>query len=495
MHRIGVIFNMFLSSSLLFRLTVLPITYFFAIIFLWSFLGVHVFWLGVPIIIINTLFFSAPFLNYGVVVAFSLLTIYSINVPILSLLQDFSFWGIQATSLCMAIVSSIFQNRYVPYSAVKGQKKIDKILFKKDKAIVKINCILHTIEDISKDASEIYGWRHKELLHKPLTFIYPVDIIDSPPKGFWEDLENSGAWHGFIDVKEKNGVIYEERAFYTATKNEEGEIVFIEKKIVEVFSKNTWTKSFDCFTLFYEESPLPMAVINKSHIVEQTNAIFLRSLVVKPIFEYSKFADLFLEEQREQIVVSLNRAFDGEKNSFKGIVEELDGGMAAKFIFIPYKDPKYLEITRVLFILNILDKQEVSSVPVVLEEKMDVLALLKLSLTKIYGLDPTHKLKLYGHSLPSILLVKRIWENIFDTIVGAAMHYEGEKALVFSCVPKSGQLFFEISFSHIPYVEYRRLKEEEHFKKIEKIILEESGNVFFMGGKKAEVILCFSVKE
>lgn len=493
---IEVLDYMYLSVFLIFRLVFLPICYFFTVILLWSHIGVYVFLIGIIPLAVNILIFSSPFLNYLSILGFTFLALYGSGVFLDPILYDPLFLGIQAFTLCLGISISIIQNKTLPSRSGKYQKKINNMFRGKDNIMVTIDNQLHTINSISSSACKLYGWKKKDILNNSILTIYLEDPLYNAPEQFWETLKKDHTWHGFMDIKTKDGKICEERAYYSAIKNQEGEIIFIEKKIVEVFLKDKQKKNFDSFSIFFQECPIPMAVVNRGHIIEIANLFFVKNIFIKPIFFQSVFGELFAKNQREQIIVALNQAFEGIRTSFVDDFECVMGWYSAEYTFVPFYSDRYLKVTHVLFMVNLLEKR-LGDYGSYLEEKGELLSLLKISLTDLYKVDPNHTIRLYSQSLPTLFLPKNPWKSVFDEILSFALK-EGDmdpKTIIFSCIPQEDRLIFKVVFTYIRYIELSVGKNIDSVKMLHDAIEVVSDDIHFEQGENSELILNFLLEK
>ena len=489
---------MYIGFFIIVRLILLPVLYMLSIVLFWKDIGVCTFLLALIPLISYVLIFSYPFLNYFTTLTYTLLTLYAMNLPLIDIVFERTFIAIQLLNLSIAVFLSIIKLRLIPVSNTEQERKNKKLLNREEEMLVYIDPALQTIQAISNSACHLYGKKEDQLLGKSIDLIYDNNIIARPPKDFWPSLESNKVWHGFADIITAKNVICEERAYYSGIKNTEGQIVLIEKKILDVFIKDHKNQNFDYFYQFYEDLPVPMAVINKKHEIEKSNPEFIKNMLEKPVLNKTKFYHLFDLSIHDNIVCAVNECFNGKKSSFINHFKNIDGLCQAEYIFTPYYNTTYKNVTHVLFMLkqktdgNTISEQDVSMNIV----KVKLLDILRESLTAIYIKFPNFSTKLFGASLPDILVDKVLWKNTIILLLRYLENYNSydsveTKKIIITCIEGENKYFFKFSLIGVFYKDMDNIGETSEWKTIMNKIQQMGTHSTIIKGEKDEVQISF----
>lgn len=490
---------MYLSLIVLFKMTLLAVFYFISLVFLWPYFGISVTLLGLFPLIVLVVFFASSLFHYVVVLIFTVLSLYAIGVPLVDLFYSFHFLGIQAGIISIGLSWEIVQSQIRPHSKQQVYHNITKLFSKNYPMTMVFDPVLQTIVSMTRAASKMYGWKQNELIGKSVSLIYHHNIFEDPPKDFWETLQKGEVWHGFSEIVIRNQYICEERAYYTGTQNEKGDLTLIEKNIIEVILKEKIKPQHDAFYQLYENNPIPMGIINKAHIIEGANREFIRNSVIKPIINKNKFYELFNEKMRGSILAALNGAFDGNKESFVESWNNIRGRYEAKYIFTPYYNHKLKEITHVLFLLSLQHKALAQQQePLVLSHRREesmIIDLLRDGITAFYQKDAQCILRLFGQSLPSVLVEKNQWSSFIEVLLTFTNHHSVSvetKNIVVQCSSQAGYYYFNVIFEQIPYEKIAYCMTTLEYQQMVDQISNISIKYSFEKGTKDELVLFFT---
>ena len=470
-----------------------------SIVLFWKDIGVYTLLLALIPLTSYVMIFSYPFWNYFSILGYTLLTLYAMNMPLVSIVFERTFLAIQLFNLSVAVFLSIIKLRLIPVSNTEQEKKNNKLLNREEEMLVYIDPALQTIQAITNAACHLYGRNKDQLIGKSIDLIYHNNIIAMPPEDFWATLEDNKAWHGFADIITAKNIICEERAYYSGIKNTEGQIILIEKKIVDVFIKDHKNQNFDYFYQFYEDIPVPMAVINKKHEIEKSNPEFIKILLEKPILNKTKFYHLFDLSIHSDIKCAVNECFSGNKASFVNDFEGITGICQAEYIFTPYYNSTYKNVTHVLFMLkqkteeNKISEHSFSTNI----SRIKLLDILRDSLTAVHIKNPNFSTKLFGASLPDVLVDKVLWKN---TIVLLLRYLEKQdnkqdnveaKKMIITCIEAESKYFFKFSLIGIFYKDMDNICETLEWKTIMNKIQQIGAHSTVLKGEKDEAQISF----
>ena len=463
--------------------------------FFWKDMGVYTLLLALIPLTSYVMVFSHPFLNYFTTLGYSLLILRAMNISLSSMIYDRTFVGIQLFNLSIAIFLSLVRLKLSPISNTKQQKKNNKLLNKEEDMLVYIDPALQTIQAITKAACHLYGRKKNQLIGKSIDMIYYNNIISMPPKDFWSTLQNNKVWHGFSDVIIAKNIICEERAYYSGIKNTEGQIILIEKKIADVFIKDHHTQKFDYFYQFYEDIPVPMAVINKNHEIEKSNPEFIKNLLEKPVLNKTTFYNLFNSVIHNDIKCAINECFNGNNASFVNDFEGITGIYQAEYIFTPYYNATYKNVTHVLFMLKQKTEENKMSEHYFSTNiaKIKLLDILRESLTTVHIKNPNFSTKLFGATLPNIAVDKILWKEAIILLLKYLEKYDSTEAkkIIITCIEVENKCFFKFSLMGILYKEMGSICKTLEWKTIMNKIQQIGTHSTIIKGEKDEVQISF----
>lgn len=461
----------------------------------WEEIGVYTLLLAIIPLTSYVLIFSYPFLNYFSTLGYTLLILYAMNMPLVPIVFERTFIAIQLFNLSIAVFLSIIKLRLIPVSNTEQERKNKKIFNREDEMLVYIDPALQTIQAITNTACHLYGRNKDQLIGKSIDLIYHNNIIVRPPEDFWSTLESNKVWHGFADIITAKNVICEERAYYSGIKNAEGQIILIEKKIADVFIKDHKTQNFDYFYQFYEDIPVPMAVINKKHEIEKSNPEFIKNMLEKPTLNKTKFYHLFDLSIHNDIMCAVNECFNGNKASFINDFEGVTGICQAEYIFTPYYNTTYKNVTHVLFMLkqkteeNKMSERSFSTNTL----QIKLLDILRESLTAVHIKIPNFSTKLFGAALPSILVDKALWKNTIILLLRYLEKYDSvePKKIIITCIEEENKYFFKFSLIGILYKDMDTICETLEWKNIMNKIQQIGTHLTILKSEKDEVLISF----
>ncbi|MGL5955956.1 MAG: PAS domain-containing protein [Brevinema sp.] len=423
---------MFILPHVFFRLLTLHFLYIVSLFLWWDIFGIWTTFFALIPLIVFVYFFSLPVLVYFSLLLCTLLSTFAMGISLHKLGYDKIFWGIQSFLLSVSLGCSLIKSKRIPPSLIKKQNYFKRCL--NDKMVVSFDPLLHTIYYISPSACKLYGWKKKDLIGKSLGIIYPINLFDHPPIGFWESLNEHRQWCGAINIITKDQVVCEEIACYTAVLDDKKQIILIEKKILEVFIKQAISHHTNWFHQFYEENPIPMAVINQHHRIELANPSFIKEFSIKPTIK-TIFTDLFLDELQEDITQRVNECWEGKTLSFNH--------QNTKFIFSPY----YHSYT-VTHVLCTIQKEYIEIL-----NPVNITNLLKDSLTDWYLTYPNTSIKLFTTGIPPVWVDPILWEQLMKAVfffVDQYLDYTSRKIIVLGDILYF-QYFFRICFEGLPF--------------------------------------------
>ncbi|MGL4676394.1 MAG: PAS domain-containing protein [Brevinema sp.] len=434
---------MFVLPSVFFRLISLHFLYILSLFLWWDILGVWTTLFALIPIVVFVYFFSLPFLVYLSILLCTFLSLFAMDISFDELWYNKIFWGIQSVLLSISFGCSVIKSKQIPSSLIKKQDYFKRCL--NDEMVVSFDLQLHTIYYISPSACKLYGWSKKDLVGKSLGMIYPIDLFDNPPLGFWECLKNRKQWRGSVDIITKDQVICEEIACYTAIWDTQNQIVLIEKKILEIFIKQSVANYSDWFRQFYEESPMPMATINRHHQIALVNPSFIKEFSIKPIIKKTIFTHLFLDILQENMTNIINECFEGKTLS----LDHRFPTYTAKFIFKPYYCSKYQTISQILFMMQ----KEYTPIEIYEPKLVNIIGLIKDSLTDWYLANPNALVKIFTTGLPTIWVDSHPWKKLLEALfcfVDQQLDSSSKKVILL-CHVIYFQYFFRICFEGLPF--------------------------------------------
>ena len=494
---------MYIGFIIIVRLILLPVLYMLSIVLFWKDMGVYTLLLALIPLTSYVLTFSYPFWNYFSSLGYSLLTLYAMNMSLVPIVFERTFIAIQLFNLSVAVFLSIIKLRKMPISNTEQERKNKRLLNREEEMLVYIDPALQTIQAVTNAACHLYGRSKDQLIGKSIDLIYHNNIIAMPPEDFWTTLESNKVWHGFADIITAKNVICEERAYYSGIKNAEGQIILIEKKIADVFIKDHKTQNFDCFYQFYEDIPVPMAVINKKHEIEKSNPEFIKNMLEKPILNKTKFYDLFDISIYNDMVEAVNECFNGNKTSFINNFKSIEGACQAEYIFTPYYNTTYKNVTHVLFMLKQKTEENKASEPTPATDiikdviKIKLVDILRESLTAVHVKIPNFSTKLFGAALPDIAVDKVLWKSIIVLLLRYLENQDSEesKKIIITCIEEKNKYLFKFSLIGIFYKNMDSISETPEWKVIINKIKQIGTHSTILKGEKDEVQISFIYEE
>ena len=470
-----------------------------SIILFWEDVGVYTLLLALIPLTSYVMVFSYPFWNYFSMLGYTLLTLYAMNIPLAPIVFEKTFLAIQLFNLSVAVFLSIIKLKQTPISNTEQERKNKKLLNREEEMLVYIDPALQTIQAVTNAACHLYGRNKDQLIGKSIDLIYYNNIIARPPEDFWSTLEDNKVWHGFADIITAKNIICEERAYYSGIKNTEGQIVLIEKKIADVFIKDHKNQNFDCFHQFYEDIPVPMAVINKKHEIEKSNPEFIKNMLEKPILNKTKFYDLFDVSIYNDMVEAVNECFNGNKTSFINNFKSIEGACQAEYIFTPYYNTTYKNVTHVLFMLKQKVEEKIIYKPALSTDviKIKLVDILRESLTSAHVKIPNFSTKLFGASLPDIFVDKLLWKNTIILLLRylEKQNSEDPKKIIITCIEEENKYLFKFSLVGIFYKDIENIYQTPEWKNIMDKIEQFGTHSTILKGEKDEVQISFVYEE
>ncbi len=432
---------MYILPSTLIRLSMIAFLY-IASMFLWfDPIQIYIMLFAVIPITVFVMVLSHPFLVYGAFLLCSLIVISYKGISITFLFNDYSFWAVQCFLMLSAVFVSVLRSYRIPYKKILQEEYFKKLDF--DRMALAIDVKLRTIHSITKNACLLYGKPKRHLAGNSINMIHLDDIFSNPPEGFWETLEKHGQWCGSVDVALKNQLIGREISCYTAVYDKNQNISMLEKRILEVYLKKRIDHKESWFNQFYEECPMPLAVINRKHKVESANPHFMKELSVKPVIDRTVFSEIFPSFVQEQIKSAVAECLKGVPSDFEAVYPSLSGDCRADFKFRPYYCKNERRATHALcFIQKIIESPKT----VYENKEINITDLIKLSLEEWHGKHLNSSIKLFSATMPSFDVNQELWNDAFSAVFLFADRYLDSKKIIVSCTLWYSKYYFRIAF-------------------------------------------------
>lgn len=459
---------MYMLPIVLFRLLSLTFLYILILLTWWDFMGFWTMFFAIVPGVALVYVLGHPLLVFSSLTICTLLTLTILEIPVAPFLYAQLFWAIQLFIIFILVAISVYKTHRIPMGAFKKQDLLNRLYFSAEEMIVILNPVLHTIENVSPSIKKLYGWQKSELEGKSLHMIYSQDILDHPPKGFWESLHMHHQWCGSVEVITKDKVVCEEIAVYTVVVNRNNEMEYIEKKVLELFVKYRIPYQINWYNQFYDEIPLPLAVINKNHKIELANPHFIKEFTTTIIPQKTVFSELFAQENREFFNRIINESFSGDMIAVKHALPSGLGQYENIFRFSPYFCTKTRSISHILliiippfvgeFVLTGIESQKTIALEnnlLIVEDQQNilVLTLLKNIITEWYLNNNTTSVKLFTSSFKNFEVPLQIWRNFLLELFSFVENNKDDKQkkILISCHVVYSQCFFKISFEGTPY--------------------------------------------
>ncbi len=457
---------MYILPSTLIRLSLTAFLYIVSMFLWFAPMQIYIMLFAALPIVVFVLVLSHPFLVYAAFLLCSLIVVLYKGIAPAELFYDYKFWAVQCFLMLSAVAVSIFRTYRIPYKQILEEDYFKKLDF--DRMAVAIDVKLQTIHSATKSACKLYGKTRRQLAGNSVNIVHIDDIFSNPPEGFWDALNKHGQWCGAVDVALKNQLIGREISCYTAVYDEEKNISMLEKRILEVYLKKRIDHRESWFNQFYEECPMPLAVINRRSRVESANPHFMKELSIKPVVDHTKFHELFPSFVQEQIRLAVTECLKGVQSTFEAVYHSLAGDCRAEFILRPYYCKNERRVTHALCIIQKLNKD---APPLHEAGEINISDLIKSALTEWHSTHLNSSIKLFSATMPSFSVPRYIWKNAFTAVFLFTDRYLDSKKIIVSCSLWYSKYYFRIVFKDTKFSRKSELlpKMGDLFRNIEKI--------------------------